>query len=167
MSTRANIVVSMGDSRVFLYRHCDGYLAETGADLLAKLRAAESATDFLRAVCSEMYEKQSYERAARPVYEFTNMLHGDIEHVYYISFQAVRSRGGPKVRHAARPSLRHSPDVPQIVWTKYGEKVSLAEFAEAVNQDRSECNKRIKQLKAEQPAAYADCDEYEMVEVAS
>lgn len=163
MSTRANIVVSQGDTRVYLYRHCDGYLAECGADLLAKLRAAENMSAFLLAMLSETYEKQSYEKQAKHVYEVTNMLHGDIEHAYYIRFESVSTRGGPKVRHAARPSLRHNPDVAQIVWTKYGKPVCLDEFAHAVNADRAQCNARIRKLKEEQPQAYADCGEYEAV----
>lgn len=163
MSTRANIVVYLGDSRVYLYRHCDGYLAECGADLLTHLRLSDGdGAEFLRAVCSQMYEKQSYQPAAKPVFEFTNGLHGDIEHAYFIRFEA-RSCGEPVIRHAARPSLRIAPDVPQSVWAKSGKEVSLTEFAEAINQDRRESNVRIKKLKAEQPQAYADCGEYEMV----
>lgn len=43
MSTRANITIEYGESRVILYRHCDGYPSETGADILAAMEAGDSA----------------------------------------------------------------------------------------------------------------------------
>jgi hypothetical protein len=170
MSTRANIVLSAGQLRVYLYRHCDGYLAEAGADILAKLGAAvanggaypspERAADaFLRAMFADMYEKQSYEKAARPVYELTSDLHGDIEHAYFIQFSgAVHSHVGVTVRHAAR--VNYEQDLAK--WTSTGKPVSLDEFAEAVNKDRRAANVRIRELKASSNA-YAECEEYEMV----
>jgi hypothetical protein len=172
MSTRANIVVTVGQSRVFIYRHCDGYPAEMGADILAKLRATatnpgcypsaqRAADEFLRALLTEYYDKQPYETKPKAVYELTSDLHGDIEHAYFVRFG---EKGAVTVRHAARPA-RSQAEVDE--WSGKGAKLSLDEFAQVVNQDRRECNARIRQLKVEQPAAYADCDEYAMVEVAS
>lgn len=88
MSTRANIVVVHGETVVFLYRHCDGYPSECGADLGEKLLLCDrSAGAFLRSMLVEQYEQQSYERSARPVYELTTELHGDIEWLYVFDFK--------------------------------------------------------------------------------
>jgi hypothetical protein len=37
MSTRTNILIKSGDTKVWLYRHHDGYLSETGYNLASVL----------------------------------------------------------------------------------------------------------------------------------
>jgi hypothetical protein len=87
MSTRANIIIKHGHTKLVLYRHCDGYVSGTGADLLIALKASQgNASKFIKNLLAATYEKQSYESEARPVYEVTSEVHDDIEFFYDITF---------------------------------------------------------------------------------
>ena len=145
MSTRTNIIVKIGETTIYLYRHCDGYLVETGADLLVKTRAAlnrhegrcsdtGAATALVRALMAEHY-----------VYEITSGLHGDIEHLYTIRFERANGPAQVSIRHEAR--------------SHGGTTYSVDEFANVVNQARKHFNARIADLKASS-SEYADCIEY-------
>lgn len=173
MSTRTNIIILAGDSRIYLYRHCDGYLAETGADLYEKARDAAgtperhpsptgAADKFLRALLAERYEQQSYEKEPRTVYELTSGLHGDIEHCYTIDFQARFNTGELSIRHATRPDDWHAIGAESVDWASAGRRYSLEEFAQAVNADRRACNKRLAELRASSKF-YADSEDYPMI----
>ncbi len=124
MSTRSNILVLNGSSRIFLYRHCDGYPAENGADLCEAIAASKNAADLLVNLLSRRYEKASYETVARPVYEVTSDWHSDIEWAYVIEFtsypttvrvgwQAIGFRGVNRERALAALDCRsfemHTP----------------------------------------------------------
>jgi hypothetical protein len=86
MSTRTNILVTFGESTVYLYRHHDGYPSETGADLVTKLRGCEGSADkFLHALLAEQYEATSY-CGPRNIYELTSEVHGDIKWAYSVLF---------------------------------------------------------------------------------
>ena len=170
MSTRTNIVIRSGLSTIYIYRHCDGYLAETGADILQKLREAIGPADahrstdgaanhFTRAIFAEQYEQQSYEKAPRPVYELTTELHGDIEHAYFIEFRDRFNTGPVSIRHAARPENWHKEGAEADDWATAGKRYSLESFKDAVNADREACNQRIRELKLTSKA-YADYTEY-------
>lgn len=175
MSTRTNIVIKHGDSTIYIYRHHDGYLAETGADLLTKLAAVVGtpechmsvegmADKFVRSIFAEYYEQQSYETTPKAVYELTTELHGDIEHAYYIEFGEHFNTGPVSIRHAARPDNWHSEDVEVEDWARIAKRYSVDSFRAAVNKDREACNARIRELKAKNPgSAYANCGEYEML----
>lgn len=180
MSTRTNIVVTIGESRVYLYRHHDGYLAETGADLVVKLQAAigtadahrspEGAADaFLAAIFAEKYEQQSYEKAPRRVYELTSDLHGDIEHAYFIDFTPRFNTGCVSIRHAARPKCWSEENLEVEDWTANAKRHSLDSFRVAVNKDREETNARIRKLKADNAGnkIYADMGEYPAIQAAA
>lgn len=169
MSTRTNIVIINGQSRVYMYRHSDGYLAECGADLLLKLEAAWGTPDahysvegtadrFLRSLFAEYYEQQSYEKTPKKVYELTTELHGDIEHVYYIEFK------DSFIRHAQRPSNWHSDSVETEDWAAqpHAKRHSVESFRAAVNADRAGINSRIAELRPTSKC-YADCEDYAMV----
>jgi hypothetical protein len=85
MSTRANIVVSMGDTKVILYRHHDGYARSTGVDLVNKLRSVTTNEEqFLIDLLA--YEGETGRRA----YELTSEIHGDIEWAYWIKLDHFR-----------------------------------------------------------------------------
>lgn len=176
MSTRCNIVVSIGMSKLYLYRHHDGYLAETGADLAEKLKAVAGkpgarmspegmADEFLKALLAEKYAKASYEKEPRSVYEVTNDFHGDIERCYWIYF----GRGGLMseneenftIMYAARP--RDYRELGRWIEASKSTFKNLAEFVAAVNGDRESCNRRLRELKAESKF-YADSSEYPMLE---
>lgn len=163
MSTRTNILVTLGMTKIFIYRHCDGYPAETGADILEKLQTAGKQGfngrfvpgNFIGALLGEMYEKQSYETCARHVYEITNDWHGDIEHAYIIGFSEELT-----IHHAARVNYEMGN------WISRRTKHTLETFADLVNRDRTETNRRILKLQHDNPGNphYADMGLYPMVE---
>lgn len=159
MSTRCNIVITFGNSKLFVYRHCDGYLAVTGADIATRLQSNPYPADFVRNLLGEMYEKASYEAQARPVYELTTELHGDIEHVYYVRFSGHTNRL-QGIAHSARPS-GHAGDGES--WAERAEDVSLADFIESVNTDRRVINARLRLIRRE-CKLYVNCADYPMLE---
>jgi hypothetical protein len=175
MSTRCNIVMQIGQSKIYLYRHCDGYLAETGADILVMLRESWGTADahrspegaanaFLRSIMAAHYEQQSYEKKPRPIYELTNGLHGDIEHAYFVDFEPRFNTGPISIRHCSRPAKWHTSglEVEDWVGPLSGRRYSLEAFSQAVNRDREECNRRLKEL-ARTSKHYADATPYAMV----
>lgn len=94
MSTRTNIKIvdHRTHSTHILYRHCDGYLAETGADvaqIVHTLRAELKSTGRMTTTriasrfLSELYPADDH-TPARPIYSLQDTLSGDIEHLYLI-----------------------------------------------------------------------------------
>lgn len=94
MSTRTNIKIvdHRTHSTHILYRHSDGYLAETGADvanivhtLRAELKSTGQMTTTRIAArfLSELYPAEDH-TPARPIYSLQDTLSGDIEHLYVI-----------------------------------------------------------------------------------
>lgn len=161
MSTRTNITIRHGESEVILYRHHDGYPAETGADLLTKLVAARySVGGLLRALMAEEYAATSY-RSARPVYELTDSIHGDIEHRYEI--ESDEQCETVTIRHCKRLSLAHAGGEWSEEWSPW-RTMNARGFLNLVNADRSENNARLDELKAKNPGgAYDDCDPYPLL----
>ena len=152
MSTRTNIVIQTGQTNVYLYRHHDGYLTETGADLLKKLNAAnDNPSLFLESLLAERYDKQNYETVAKRVYELTTEVHGDIGYLYVVRFDDSNVTTG----YAARGS--YDNNVPEVADVKLGSK---ATFAEAVNKDIRATNRRLADLRKKQPGAYGDATDY-------
>ena len=47
MSTRCNILIKSGSTNIWLYRHCDGYLSETGYNLASTLSHCNGFKNFL------------------------------------------------------------------------------------------------------------------------
>ena len=85
MSTRCNIKIKSGSTNIWLYRHCDGYLAETGYNLASTLAHCKGFKSFLDNLLNQKYEATMY-RQAKPIYEFTTEEHGDIEYLYSFEF---------------------------------------------------------------------------------
>jgi hypothetical protein len=81
MGTRANIVIEYGKTRIFLYRHWDGYLASAGADLVEAVNKRQSATELLGALLAEKFDGED-----KAVYEITSGIHGDIEYLYRVKY---------------------------------------------------------------------------------
>ena len=164
MSTRCNIVIKSGQSTVYMYRHCDGYLAETGADLLAKIEAANGVADkFLRSLFSEYYEQQSYEKQPRRVYELTTELHGDIEHCYTIEFKDDFVTGKVSIRHAERPKSWGDDNLETGDWAWMGKRHTTDSLRDAVNTERKASNARLAKLAQENPH-YKQYEPYPMLE---
>lgn len=85
MSTRANILIKCGENQIWLYRHFDGYLSETGYNLASILANSKSFNDFLYELLDQKYDSTVY-RQSQKVYEFTSGMHGDIEYLYTLEF---------------------------------------------------------------------------------
>ena len=90
MSTRSNILIKSGDTNIWIYRHMDGYLSETGYNLAVTLARSKSYTDFMNQLLSYKYNPSIY-RKAEPVYEITTEQHGDIEYLYMFEFDRSMS----------------------------------------------------------------------------
>ena len=142
MSTRCNIkITGATDPTLYLYRHHDGYLSETGrhvAEIMARPIDEWSrstpmiAARFLR----HCYVASKYDDA-RPIYELTDAAHGDIQFFYHI--EVDDADGGLRIGFAAG----YGPDL------KGKTKLDgLATFVEAVNRDIGETNQRIRKHNA-------------------
>ena len=93
MSTRSNILITNNDTKIWLYRHYDGYLKEAGYNIASCLAQSTDLHEFMEQLLSQKHEPSMY-REARPIYEFTSGMHGDIEYLYKINFFGTRSEGG-------------------------------------------------------------------------
>ena len=93
MSTRSNIFVTNNQTKIWLYRHYDGYLKEAGYNIASCLAQSKNLHEFLELLLSQKHEPSMY-REARPIYEFTSGMHGDIEYLYKINFFGTRAEGG-------------------------------------------------------------------------
>lgn len=143
MSTRANVVVLFDETKVYLYRHMDGYPASVGADLLEKLSAAnDDPSRFVEALLASKDDGQHRD------YELTTDTHGDIEHLYVVRFDNS-ALIDLRIGHAARGRWENPP--PRLNGVKLGSK---ADFAEVVNVDIRATNARLAKLRKEQPAVY-------------
>ena len=89
MGTRCNIRITYGNTNVYIYRHWDGYLSETGKDVYEKLQqsrvkeynlgAQEEAqkVNIINFINSFLHDN---------CYELTTGVHGDIEYMYHFEF---------------------------------------------------------------------------------
>ena len=85
MSTRCNINIKIYSSNIWLYRHHDGYLSETGYNLACNLIHSKDANTFLQSLLNEKHEANEL-RPAENIYELTSSQHGDIEYLYTFDF---------------------------------------------------------------------------------
>ena len=94
MGTRSNLIVRVGQTRVFIYRHWDGYLSENGKDIAKAMIAARQnpgrseSTEFLANLLNSREEPNSRDPEGRRHYELTADIHGDIEWLYVIDYTA-------------------------------------------------------------------------------
>lgn len=164
MSTRANILVLFGLTKLYLYRHSDGYPAVNGADICEAMQAAgKDATKFVGALLAKQYEATSFS-PARPIYEVTTDVHGDIEWFYCVKFDrgAHRDRD-PTIGWGHRaPGDDEGLRVPNPINT-------VEDLRQLVNADRKRINRRIGEMKRENPGNkhYQDMDDYQMIEPAT
>jgi hypothetical protein len=155
MGTRCNIklVGQYGQNTMYLYRHWDGYYAETGAHIAEKLMGLcedwLNPIDFANALMSKCYEATSYQ-PARPMYELTQAAHGDIEYFYEIHF-------GNKITLKVASGYGAELERKTV-------KKSLSDFVDLCNCDRKQINNRITSMKQQSPEQYKDTDLYPMLE---
>lgn len=85
MSTRCNINIKNYTTNIWLYRHHDGYLSETGYNLACNLIHSKNAHNFLENLLNEKYEANET-KPAEKIYELTSSQHGDIDYLYTFDF---------------------------------------------------------------------------------
>jgi hypothetical protein len=86
MSTRSNIIIKSGKTTIYMYRHSDGYPACNGVDLADALATSPTISSLVQNLLDRRYDKASYEKDPRRIYEMTTDVHGDIEWCYKIQF---------------------------------------------------------------------------------
>ena len=108
MSTRCNLLVESGETKLFIYHHHDGYLEGVGRDLLDRLKKLLAsdvgkwarAHEFVTGLLSDKNEE----------YEVTVGWHGDIEYSYRIVFGDDGDVSiGWHTSHEARSNFRRDP----------------------------------------------------------
>jgi len=163
MATRCNVIVKFGKSTVHLYRHWDGYPAVCGAAIVEAYNATRKAHNpgpaFVSALLALRNEPRTGQTEGSPIYELTDDLHGDIEHVYAVRFNASDVA---KIRHAARPQGMFDD---AEGWTNDGKPLPMSGFVAIVNQEREEMNMRLVEL-AKESAFYADAEPFALVALA-
>lgn len=158
MGTRCNVIVIGKGFQVVLYRHWDGYPAETGAALLSSLEArnaAEAADGFGAAALVRHLLSQGED--GRKDFEITDALHGDIEHVYQIHWPDGNG-SALVIKHAAVDSEAQIDN-----WRDYARAYSLETFRAMVNRERAAVNLRIDAMRRAGAAHLKDAEEYQPV----
>jgi hypothetical protein len=149
MSTRSNIILRGGGFKIYLYRHWDGYPAETGGHLLEMLRDAgltgnlakrqpdDCAAQFAN-VLVQSYRKVDWQPEPHFPYEVTTEIHGDIEHLYVVRFT---NGGWVEIDHAP---CQYGDDRDDSALVASADHYTLTEFSELVNKERAMINRRAK-----------------------
>ena len=85
MSTRANIEISYGETKIMLYRHHDGYPAVTGRNICKNLWSAWNPWERggKEVFLSQMINQTSGDKRC---YSLTDDIHGDVEYFYKVEF---------------------------------------------------------------------------------
>lgn len=149
MSTRCNIRIEFGQTRIWIYRHCDGYVSVTGTDLCTKIDETKgNPTDLLRVILDDRYDEPGHEGAIRRPYELTDNEHGDIEHEYVIRFDADRL-AAPTIEHLERFGYSSRPDGSPALTSQF--KGINAQFVDYCNREIDETNARLDQMNAKSP----------------
>ena len=92
MGTRCNVVINYGKTKLYLYRHWDGYYAETGDHLRNILFHSFSdggytkAAKFINNLLAAKRDVNKWDSPDKPQYEVTSQEHGDIEYKYTFTF---------------------------------------------------------------------------------
>ena len=84
MSTRANITIKNGESKIILYRHYDGYPTNTGIDILNRIKRSKTTSDLVSDFLTAT-NWSGFENPPKKLYEITTEIHGDIEYDYEIT----------------------------------------------------------------------------------
>lgn len=85
MSTRTNILIENKKTKLWLYRHYDGYLSATGHDLMINLIHNKDVTSFVTSLLATNYDACEL-HSKKAVYEVTSEQHCDIDFLYRFIF---------------------------------------------------------------------------------
>jgi len=132
MATRSNIIFNYGYTKIFFYRHYDGYLAETGKNLIEMLVDCKKPDKFIESVLEDKK------------YEITNGIHSDIEYLYEINFRFIYE---PKIELSIRFVKRDNfnEEITNEVLEKQ-DFLTISQFKAAVNKEIKKTNLRIQDL---------------------
>lgn len=157
MGTRANVIIIGQQFQIVLYRHWDGYPAETGAALLQALgdKATNGEAHGAAAFVSRLLAQGEN---GRKDFELTDALHGDIEHVYQVHWSDGRG-SALTIKHA-----EVSTEAEIDNWREKANTYTPESFRAFVNTDRTMINHRIAEMRrrAGKPAPTPD-EQYAMV----
>lgn len=156
MGTRCNILLKNGATKVWLYRHWDGYPSCTGADLARHIQKADGNAGTL---LKNLLTQERDNEPGRVEYELTNDVHGDIEWLYVIEFTR---KGAVKVGWMPRKIGLGEEQLPALVRAAQVTREFQA-FVDLVNVDVRDANRRLARLKAEQPAHFGECADFQEV----
>ena len=140
MGTRCNVIVKHGDTKINLYRHYDGYYAETGYDLITRLGHCMGAKRFDGSRCfsfnkfvtnliNAKREPYRYDPADKEQYELTNGIHGDVEFIYRFTWKDVNK---VILNFSQRRLVKDSKGELQAKWTTDISKTVNSETIEEV-----------------------------------
>jgi len=137
MSTRSNVLIKLGSTKIYLYRHHDGYPGGNGGDLAEKLiKNGNDGAAFIEDLISEKYDD------GRAVWELTTDLHGDIEWLYVFAFNKFEDLD-PKVWVVERSNEREDGYWKMISEEDAKKEIGLKGLVDMANKDRLEMNVRI------------------------
>lgn len=166
MGTRTNILIENGESRIWLYRHWDGYPSCTGKDLAEQLIADKfRATAFLASLLAKRHEQASYQSAPSSVYELTTALHGDIEWFYRIQWPNNWARDAQPVIGWGERSYK-ADESPEDAELKSRHVHTFEQFVEYVNSQISQANARLLHLKSRGEARFQDYEPDALIDLA-
>lgn len=128
MSTRCNVVVTFGDSKIYMYRHCDGYPNGVGTDLVPFLLdfMRNARVDCRRAPTTLL--KQLIAVDSEAGLELTTGFHMDIEYAYWVR---ISDDGRVDVAMREIPSARHRGELTP------GKYMTVDKFEELCAKDKS------------------------------
>ena len=133
MSTRSSILIKNGKTEILLYRHCDGYLTETGQDLHDDL--SNSDFDNVNGYFNlAKFTKKLLDQDTD--YRIDNQFGGDIEYLYTFEFEDGYEHGD----HYNRVKLKSIEVDQEHEYGRGGKNKykSLSEFQDAINKARKE-----------------------------
>ncbi len=144
MATRCNIFLRYGNSRIWLYRHWDGYPASVGPDIHAAVRAAtkesfHAGQDVLERLMALRDED------GRAQYRLTSGQHGDIDWLYGIDLNPHTMTPPRLLCAAVRHPVWPDGDEDPIGQADAGNGwVNLDAFVRRVNTEILALNNRVK-----------------------
>ena len=163
MATRCNIKITDDKKTYYLYRHWDGYPAETGAHVLEIAKAinqpgwSNSYTSKALQAVNRFFGKIRHDEiddSYRSHYELTERPHGDIEHFYHIEFVDQLPENVVWINHARGFGSKLENET-----IRY----SIDEFKTIVNGERKYMNRNLENMKAESPQLYSEYEPYKML----
>jgi hypothetical protein len=85
MSTRGNVIIKYGNTKVVFYRHHDNYISEGGYELATLIKHNVNAPALIKDMLTRQRGIYIYDMD-RPLYKLCSALAGDSEYTYTLTF---------------------------------------------------------------------------------